>query len=222
MKLCGTWWVCYAVTLLLSLGSGSSPARAEEATTSIAPKLLIDFSAPDADKQVVAGKGNPKLSEIKVDKTGINVSFPRPQKGDADHPCLHVMPATGKSWDLSAYGHVEAKITNTSDKTFDVIMHVVDEGDSYWAERKFEFVGIKPGETKVLKVIFGYQKGFKPGPAIKTASISEIYIFLWGKDQARSFRVEELKAAGVAGEKPDVTLSSPSTKPSTQPAAPRP
>jgi hypothetical protein len=78
---------------------------------------------------------------------------------------------------------------------------------SYWAERKFEFVGFKPGETKVLKVIFGYQKGFKPGPPVKTSKITEIYIFLWGKDQARSFRIEELKAAGAAGEQPSVAAA---------------
>jgi hypothetical protein len=199
--------------LFLVFIAGNSVVRAEEAATAVAAKPLIDFASPDAGKQVVARirdghSGNPKTSVITVDKTGIAVSFPRPQPGDADHPCIHVIPATGKSWDLSAYGHVEAKITNTSDKRFDVVMHVVDEGDSYWAERKFEFVGLKPGETKILKVIFGYQKGFQPGPAVKTSRITEIYIFLWGKDQARSFRIAELKAAGAAGEKPLAGLGS--------------
>ena len=117
---------------------------------------------------------------------------------------------------------MEAKITNTSDKRFDIIMHVVDEGDDFWTEKKFEFAGFDPGQTKVLKVIFGYQKGFKPGPAVKTDKIKEIYIFVWDKHQARSFRIEELKAAGIAGETPVPDQSSPSGKPSatTRPSQP--
>jgi len=190
--------------LLLACTAGGNLAWAEESGGATAPKplLLIDLASPDAGKQVQPGKGNPKQSAIAVDKTGISVSFPRPQPGDADHPCIHVVPATGKAWDLSPYGHVEAKVVNTSDKKFDVIMHVVDEGVGFWTERNMEWVGLKPGETNTVKVVFGYQKGFKPGPALKASSVSEIYIYLWGKDQARSFRVEEIKAAGRAGEKP--------------------
>jgi len=214
-RFCRASGACLLTTLLLVLAcqrSVRADAAASAATTQ--PLTLIDFNSPDAGKQVIPVKGNPKLAEITVDKTGIALSFPRPQHGDADHPGIHVVPATGKSWDLSAYGHVEAKITNTSDKRFDIIMHVVGEGDSFWAEKNFEAVGFNPGETKTLKVIFGYQKGFKPAPPLKTSSITEIYIFLWGKDQARSFRVEELTAAGVAGETPVPAQSSPPGKPS--------
>jgi hypothetical protein len=200
---------------------GGVPVQAEDAGKAPKPLTLIDFTAPDADKQVVPVKGNPKQSVITVDKTGITLNFPRPEKGDADHPGVRVMPAAGKSWDLSAYGHVEAKITNTSpDTKFDVIMHVVDEGTSYWAEKHEEWVGFKPGETKTLKVIFGYQKGFKPAPSpLKKESITEIYFFLWGKNQARSFRIEELKAAGPAGEAPPADQNAPTTQPAPKPKA---
>lgn len=203
-------------TGLILLACGSGALRAAEPGDAKAPKpmTLIDFTSPDTGKQVTATKGIPSNSVITVDKTGIALSFPPQQPTDGKHPGVHITPATGKTWDLSAYGHVEAKITNTSDKRFDVVMHVVGEGDGFWEERNFEFLGFNPGETKLLKVVFGYQKGFKPSPALKTSRIAEIYIFLWDKAQARAFRIEELKAAGEAGEKPPVVdQNSPAIKP---------
>jgi hypothetical protein len=207
-------FACFLATLLFALAFGSGVVRAEESGSAIAPKTLIDFTSPDADKQVTATKGIPANSVVTVDKTGISLSFPPQKPTDGKHPGVHVTPATGKSWDLSAYGHVEAKITNTSDKVrFDVVMHVVDEGVGFWTERNMEAVSLQPGETKTLRVIFGYQKGFKPGRPLKASSVTEIYIYLWDKAQARSFRVEELKAAGAAGERPLIDQKSPTTQP---------
>ena len=221
MKLHGTTLGFCLLALAMVFAAASNLARAEEAGGGVAPKVLIDFGSPEAGKQVTPTKGLPEHSTVTVDQAGIALSFEPQKPTDGPHPGIHVTPATGKSWDLSAYGHVEAKITNTSTQRFDIVMHVVDEGDNFWTEKKFEFAGFKPGETKVLKVIFGYQKGFKPGPEVKTASIKEIYIFVWDKAQARAFRIEELKAAGMPGEKPEVepasTASQPATAPSTKP-----
>jgi hypothetical protein len=191
--------------LLCVFAFGNMIARAEEpgAAGATKPMTLIDFDSPDAVKQVTATQGIPANSTVTVEKSGIALSFQPQQPTDGKHPGVHVAPATGKPWDLSSYGHVEAKVTNTSDKRFDVVMHVVDEGVNFTAERNMEFVGLNPGETKILKVIFGYQKGFKSGPPLKSSSVTEIYIYVWDKAQARAFRVEELKAAGVAGEKPE-------------------
>ena len=205
---------CFLATLLFGLTSANGVGWAEEAGGAQAPKTLIDFASPDAAKQVTATKGIPASSVVTVDKAGISLSFPPQKPTDGKHPGVHVTPATGKSWDLSAYGHVEAKITNTSDKQrFNIVMHVVDQGVGFWEERNMEFVGLQPGETKTLKVIFGYLKGFKPGPPLKASSVTEIYIYLWDKAQARSFRVDELKAAGPAGEKPVVAPKPLATKP---------
>jgi hypothetical protein len=195
----------FLMPLLCVFAFGNIVARAEEpgGAGATKPLTLIDFASPDAGKQVTATQGIPEKSSVTVDKTGIALNFQAQKPTDGKHPGCHVTPATGKSWDLSAYGHVEAKVTNTSDKKFDVVMHVVGQGDGFWEEKNMEFVGLNPGETKVLKVVFGYQKGFKPGPPLKSSSVTEIYIYVWDKAQARSFRIEELKAAGVAGEEPE-------------------
>ena len=188
------------ILLLFVFSFASGVVWAQNAAT--AEKPLIDFASPDAVKEVQPAKGVPVGSTVTVDKTGIVANFAPRQQGDADHPGFHVFPATGKFWDLSAYGHVEAKITNTGEQGLMAVMHVSDEGDAYWSESKLEFVSIKPGETKTLKVIFGYQKGFQPGVSVKVDKIQEIFFFLYSSPLPHSFRIEELKAAGAAGERP--------------------
>jgi hypothetical protein len=54
----------------------------------------------------------------------------------------------------------------------------------------------------VVKVIFGYSHGYQPTRPINSASISEIFIYLYHSIKPHTFRIEELKAAGTAGEKP--------------------
>ena len=203
---------CFLATLLLALVSGSAMAQAQGTAAASVPKplSLIDFTSPDAAKQVQPAKGVPAGSTITVGKTGIVVNFTPFQAGDADHPAFHVYPPTGKFWDLSLYGHVEAKITNTGTAGMNFLMKVADEGEGFWQENKLEGMKIMPGETKTIKVVFGYQKGFQPGPPMKTAKIAEVFFFLHHSTQPHSFLIEEFKAAGVAGEVPDVTLA---TKP---------
>lgn len=203
----------FLASLLFVLTFGSGAVWAEEAGGTPAPKALIDFASPDAGQQVHAAKGVPAGSVITVDQTGIAVNFTKFQPGDADHPGLHVFPATGRFWDLSPYGHVAAKITNTGTAGFNIVMHLSDEGEGYWTEKKLEFVSIKPGETKILKVIFGYEKGFKPGAALNPSKIAEIFIYLYHSSQPHSFRIADLRAAGVAGEQPVTDLNPPAPKP---------
>ena len=113
---------CFLATLLFVLASGSGTARAEDSRSTIAPKVLIDFASPEAVKQVAPTKGVP-ASIITVDKAGISMGFP---VQPAPHSGVYVTPASGKSWDLSAYGRVEAKVTNLGAKTLPFVMQVED------------------------------------------------------------------------------------------------
>jgi len=192
---------CFTAFFLIFASTGSL-LRADEVVSATGGLPLIDFSSPDASKQVALAKGVPAGSTVFVDKTGIAVNFTTFQTGDADHPGIHVTPATGKAWDLSTYGHVEVKVTNTCDRDVKFVMHVVPTGESYMAGSNTEFLDIMPGETKVVKVIFGYSHGYQPVRPINSASISEIFIYLYHSIKPHTFRIEELKAAGTAGEKP--------------------
>ena len=184
--------------LALSIVIGSSLAGAERAVGAPAELPLIDFSSHDAARQVAPTKGV-SAAIVTVDKTGISMGFPIQP---APHSGVHVTPATGKTWDLSAYGHVEAKVTNTGVKILPFVMHVVNDVEGYWQEVNTEAIDIPPGETKVLTVYFGYQYGFEPSASFKASSVTEIYMFLYDTDQPHSFCIEELKAGGFPGEKP--------------------
>jgi len=192
--------------LLLVIAGGTSVREAEAGENGLASKLLIDFDSPDAAKQVTPTKGVP-ASIITVDKTGISMGFPIQP---APHSGVYVTPATGTAWDLSAYGHIEAKVINTGEKMLPFVMQVED---GHGGLDNCEFVNVKPGETAVLKVIFGYQYGYEAGAPIKPSNIKQLYIFLWDTNDPHSFRIEELKAAGAPGEKPYIDPNTRSYKP---------
>jgi len=169
----------------------------------IAPRPLIDLSSPDASKQVRPNNGDP---EYTIDKAGISVSLPAARAG---YPGIQVIPANGGSWDLSPFGHIEAKITNTGTSTIRLTMRV-DSQDL----RNTEVIGVRPGESKVAKVIFGYDFGFHPGKqTVDSTKVTLIILCLDKSDKIQSFRVEDLQGAGPAGEKPPFNPDYVLTKP---------
>ena len=198
----------FLATLLVVLACGNGMAWAEEPVATSAPKPmpLFDFAASDAGKLLAFSKGTCEGSVYSVDKGGIAVEFAPWRKGNMDHPGVLVYPAQGKFWNLSAYGHVEAKITNTGDVAgYLFAMAIVDEDLKLM--QCDETVPLQPGESVTMKTFFGYHGGYKPGPPVKKDKIAAIYFSLYvgcHKATFRSFRIEELIAAGPAGEIPVV------------------
>lgn len=123
--------------------------------------------------------------------------------GDAGYPGIGIKPR-GQAWDLSPFGHVEARITNTGDKAQSIIMRVDNVGD--WRKEPWntESIDLKPGEAGAAKVIFGYQYGMKPGYKLNPSKVVQVMFFTGKVTQPVSFRIESITAAGPAGEKPPV------------------
>ncbi len=90
-------------------------------------------------------------------------SLPVPPPGPAS-PCK---PAGDVPWDLSPWGRVEARVSNPGD----------------WRDQPWnsENVYLRPGETKTLMVVFGYQYGFQPGYSLDPSRVSTLKVFLNGK-----------------------------------------
>lgn len=127
--------------------------------------------------------------------------------GSQQWPGISVEPKSG-SWDLSSWGHVELTMTNPGDKPLSVGLRVDNDGD--WKKQPWnsENVYLKPGETKIGKVIFGYQYGFAKGYKLDPAAIARVKVFLNGKsDVERILLLGDLSAAGAPGEKPPVDPS---------------
>jgi len=132
--------------------------------------------------------------------TGIAV---RIKPGKDAYPGVTMTPPTG-DWDLSAFGHVEARVTNTGAKTLYLSLRVDNPGD--WQNNPWdaESVLIEAGKTATLRTIFGYSYGFKPGFKLNPTHVPRVLLFAAKSDEAQSFRIESIAAAGPAGEKPEV------------------
>ncbi len=160
---------------------------------------LIDFSAPGAAKRC-----EPQSTQVRLqpseDGPGLDV---RIEAGDYGYPGVFIRPAKGM-WNLSKYGHVEARITNTGEQKFQISLRVDNPGDWKKGPWNTEATSIKPGETKDLKVIFGYQYGMKKGYPLDPGKVKQLLIFTFKAKKDRSFRIESIRAAGPAGEEPPV------------------
>ena len=132
--------------------------------------------------------------------------------GDAGYPGFNLAP-TGGNWDLSEFGHVAATVTNTGAKNLNLLMRVDNAGR--WQDEPWntEPTNIKPGETKTFKVIFGHSYDFKPAYALDPSKVINIQLFSGKSNEARSYRLESLVAAGPKGEKPPINPASIRIKP---------
>jgi len=181
---------------------------------------LTQDNAPAAAPKFLYN-GNPEHSEGKIsgvhstvsvtDKSGVLEVVIKGSK--ENYPGFSIVPSKEKYWDLSPWGHVKAKITNTGSKNLSVNMRVDNEGDWRKSPWNTESVHLKPGESKYLKVIFGYQYGYKPGFKLDPSKVVAILFFCGKSKDERSFKIEEIQAGGPAGEKPPVDPDSVITRP---------
>jgi beta-glucanase (GH16 family) len=124
------------------------------------------------------------------------------QTGPEGYPGVHIVPDA--PWDLSEFGHVEAKVINTGTKPLAFVLRVDGKADGADFTSNSESAFLKPGETGTAKVIFGYSYGYKPTSKPNPAAISKLVCFCGKSDVEQTFRIESLVAAGPAGEKPPV------------------
>jgi hypothetical protein len=180
------------LTLTLSMAGYSQNAPAA------APKFLFHENSVHSDGKIANEHESVKVS---VSNGGIDVVF---AGSSADYPGFNLIPSKGKAWDLSPWGHVSAQIKNTGKNPAGLHMRVDNDGD--WKQEPWntESVWLNPGETKTLKVIFGYHYGFKPGFKLNTSAVSQLLFFTGKSDKERSFRIENIVAGGSTGEEPPV------------------
>jgi len=156
-------------------------------------KSLLENS-PGAEKRLVPSSAQVKASP----ELSVTIA-----PGSDDYPGVRIAAPAG-SWDLSPYGHVEARVTNTGTKPLYLALRVDGAGD--WRDNPWnaEADTIQPGETKTLKTIFGYSYGYKPGYKLKPNSVVGVLLFASKSPEPQSFRIDSLVAAGPAGETPPV------------------
>lgn len=159
------------------------------------PRPLFDPAAPDAGNTLA-----PTSAQVTpaLEAGGLILTV---SAGPEGYPGVVIKPAGAAAWDLSAFGHLEATVTNLGTKKTSLVLQPECDGnwqDSPWSA---ESVWLNPGESKTVKVLFGYNYG-KKSPKFQPAAVKQIRLFTGKADGERKFRIVQLQAAGPAGEKP--------------------
>lgn len=170
------------------------------------PKVLFDPAQPGAIGMI---KPNETFGETAFTIGDNTVDVSVKAGGRSSSPGILITPRT--PWDASGFGHVETTVTNTGTKPLRVNLRVDNDvpGQDAW---NAEVVTIKPGQTKTLGVIMGYSYGGK-GFDLRPEGITKAIVFIGKSDATQSFRVQAIRAAGVAGEKPYVDPNTVAAKP---------
>ena len=202
----------FSGTLLLSLAMLLAPPAQAQAPAPATKDLLGLNNGVEkritvqsgAEKQVVAARSQDATAP------GLVITI---QPGQSGYPGINLAPESGKAWDLSAFGHIEARVVNTGSKTALFALRADNAGDWHDNPWNTEQVYLKAGERATVTVIFGHHYGHKPGYALKPGEIVNLLLFTAKADGVTSFRIESIVADGPAGEKPAVDPASIRIKP---------
>ena len=183
---------CVCISLsALCITAGMKASMAEGAATGPAPKLLFDPAAADADKLITPTSDQVSAT---VASDGITLTLP----AGVAYPGIVIKPATGESWDISAYGHVEVRLTNLGDKRAGLSLQV--ENEEGHPPFSCEKISLAPGESKTLKVVLGYFYG-QYSRKFHSATVKQIRLYTSKLTEAQKLLIEQLQSAGAAGEK---------------------
>lgn len=190
--------------LLLALCAGlAQTADAGKTLTLLDPKALpLDRLKPSSDEVTVAASADAAAPGLIINAA----------VGKDSWPGVSLKPE-GKVFDLSAYGHLEAKVANLGTRNTVIALRVDNEGDWQANPWSCEQAWLKPGESAVIKVIFGHSYGQKATYPIRTNAVNNILMFSQKTDAPQVLRVEYIIAGGPAGEKPPVDPKSLRTEP---------
>ncbi|CAN5341427.1 hypothetical protein BH09VER1_BH09VER1_27530 [soil metagenome] len=204
LKSLGAIAAALSLTLVSSFGQ-QAPAPANAAG---GPKVMFDPKAPGAEKQITLNNGSEPDVAFAVTPDGIDVTVQPNSKTSFPGIVINPTPA----WDATGFGHMEMKVTNSGTKPIRVNLRLDNEGP--WQENRWSanVVTVKPGQSALVPTIFGFQYG-KAGWALKPEAIIRATIFTGKSDVEQKYRIEAIRSAGPAGEKPYVDPNSVAVKP---------
>lgn len=162
-------------------------------------KALLAFEAKAVAKQVRASDQD--AVEVALTGQGAKSALQVTCKAGAKGYPGVTIAAPGDSWDLSTVGHVEVRVENTGASAIDVTLRVDNPGDWKTNPWNAEHAGIAPGGSGTVRVRFGYSFG-KAGFALDPKRVNQVLVFVGGKAEAQSFRIQALTVGGKPGEKP--------------------
>ena len=172
------------------------PAAASADARDSAGSPLIDFSAAGSEKHLTPQDAQETVTRS-ADDAG-HGALVTVQPGEHSYPGVLLKPDAGTTWDLSKYGHVAVRITNTGSKAIGASVRVDAAGRT-----ATETGGIKPGETRMVTVFFN-ANFHRPTTPLDSKVVSEVLVFTGKANQALTYRIESIEVGGSPGEKPPV------------------
>lgn len=200
-------WRAFGKLGILSLAAGAFYILPGFASAADAGLPLIDFGAAGADARIRHNPGNEDAEFRIVDgPKGKALEVEVKAGGTSGYPGVLILPKDG-AWDLSAYGCVEASVTNLGEKAATICLRVDNDGDWQSNPWSSENLSVQPGRTGTGKVYFGYSWG-KPGFKLDPSKVSQILVFIGKPKETVKFRVESLCASGKPGSRPGSIVDS--------------
>lgn len=192
---------------LAAVAESQAVAPPSSMGTSVAPAVLplFDIAAENVENRFspdFGSEGQVTAVRSKDPKApGIAVTI---LPGRAGNPGIVLKPEgpDGAVWDLSKYGHIEARIFNTGAKPLSLSVRVDNPGDWKTGPWNCEPVNIPPGASSTATVIFGYSYNKRPGFKLNPATVSKVLLFTGKSNEDLTFRIESIQAGGPAGETP--------------------
>ena len=173
-----------------------------------ASKALFDPNAEGAAKLV--GPNGMAQPEVSYALAGNGIEVTIATNGTSSFPGIVIAPPA--PWDLSAFGHVEARITNLGAAPVRLSLRVDDDGPWQSEPYSAEKISVKPGQSGTISTIFNY-KWSKKDYALKSDRITKLIFFSGKGASEQKFRIETIQAGGAPGEKPYVDPNTRSVKP---------
>lgn len=176
----------------------SAIAPGAEIAPAVPVRDVVDLSAPSAELVPLPSHIDLVRVARPDDAAGIEIHI---APGKVTYPGITFRLGVGEP-DLSAFGYVEARLTNTCDQILNISLRVDSIASGIIAAGTATSAAyLRPGESGVARVYFAHPK--KGSAPISPNLLSQIFLFV-GRNEAdpRSFRLESLTAGGQPGDVP--------------------
>jgi hypothetical protein len=166
--------------LLLALSLGPVHADAPAADGK-----LLDFGSPDLLTQNV----EMEHATVTVNKDGESPVVVAEYEAGKGYPAVRFHGP----WDLTGYKGLQVTVKNTGKTPAQVVLRVDDSDNWQSSPWNTQTVGVQPGNTQTIKVVFGQSEG-RPGYALSPASVLRALVFVINPDGAVQLTISDLKA----------------------------
>lgn len=183
----------------------AEPTATTQETGKQLPPAPDNPNAPSIGGALFPLEGQPDLKKLKTQNTKVSLDTSsgspaiKAEFSPDSYPNVQ-FPCAGIGWNLQAFSGIEVELTNKGPVKVRAALRVDNPGDWKTEPWNTQMSYVEPGETKVLKLIFG-QDGGAPGFDLDPTRVTGIQIFLERPSKPTTLLIRELKAFGSGSER---------------------